>query len=346
MTLDEQIQELESMVLLGTEKQEAMDFGDRIALELDPDARPDIALRLLIRRFMATPNTPNALAQLATAEAWAASEGETTLALKLQLLWCRHVGLTDPDVVPRAVLHEAVQQAKQSNMLPAEWRLALAAVEPDNSLTLREAALPFLTEPGQEHDQLQVHLELANDRLGGSDTPGALRHLLAAYALASKHQDPEHLSVCATRLGLYYIDRGTPSKAKSYLEQALIFARSQDDDLQIVPLATFLSTLYLEIGDTESAANTADLLLVSGARRANWFAVVDGHIIRSSLSLIEGDLTSAIDRLVRAILRLRELVPAAAINLLKGRLAELRHELGAAVFDEHYQNAIKANENL
>ncbi len=61
---------------------------------------------------------------------------------------------------------------------------------------------------------------------------------------------------------------------------------------------------------------------------------------------MEGDITSTIDRLVRAILRLRELVPAAAINLLKGRLAELRHDLGAAVFDEHYQNAIKANENL
>ena len=346
MTLDDQIQALEAMVLLGTEKQEAMDLGDRIALELDPDQRPDLALRLLIRRFLATPYTPDALAQLATAEAWATSEGESSLAVKLQLLWCRHVGLTDPDVVPRPVLKEAVQRAKQSETLHAEWRLALAAIDTEDGLSLREEALEFLNEAGTEHDQLLVHLELANDRLNGSDTTGALHHLLAAFSIASSHQDPDQIGVCATRLGLYFIDRGTPQKALEYLEQALQLAKSQDDDLQIVPLATFLSTLYLEDGNTEMASQTADLLLVSGARRANWFAVVDGHIIRSSLSLMEGDTTSAIDRLVRAILRLRELVPGAAINLLKGRLAELRHQLGAAVFDEYYQRAIKANENL
>ena len=346
MTLDEQIQLLESMVLLGPAKQEAMDFADRLALELDPNDRPDVALRLLIRRFMAMPRTANALAQLATAEAWASSEGETALALQLQLLWCRHVALTDPDVVPRAVLDEAIENAQKSNTFHAEWRLAMAAVERKNGLVLREQALTFLTEPGTEHDQLQVHLELADDRLNGSDSRGALQHLLKAHELATAHQDPAQLSTCATRLGLYQIDRGTPNMAQPYLEEALALARSQDDDLQIVPLATFLSTIYLGTDDDDNAAKMGDLLLVSGARRANWFAVVDGHIVRSSLSLKLGDTTGAIDRLVRAILRLRELVPGAAINLLKGRLAELRHELGAAVFDEHYQRAIKANEEL
>ena len=90
MTIDEQIDALEGMILLGAEKQSAMELADRIALEVDANARPDIALRLLIRRFEAIPDAPNALAQLATAEAWAASEGQSELALHLQLLWCRH----------------------------------------------------------------------------------------------------------------------------------------------------------------------------------------------------------------------------------------------------------------
>jgi hypothetical protein len=47
---------------------------------------------------------------------------------------------------------------------------------------------------------------------------------------------------------------------------------------------------------------------------------------------------------VRAAVHLRELVPAAAINLIKGRLAELRFEMGAAVFDGHYQAAVDTHQ--
>ena len=39
-------------------------------------------------------------------------------------------------------------------------------------------------------------------------------------------------------------------------------------------------------------------------------------------------------------MHLRDLVPAAAVNLLKGRLAELRHQLGADQFDHLYKAAM------
>jgi tetratricopeptide (TPR) repeat protein len=343
MSLENQVVMLETLSLLGAEKLQAQELADRIAMQVDPNNRPDLALRLLIRRFLAAPHTPDALAQLATAEAWASAEGETQLATQIQLLWCRHVGLTDRDAVPMSVLNDAVREAQEHGGLEAEWRLALAAVQPNKGLSLREEALKHLTGPSTVHDQVLVHLELSADRMRGSDVTGSLAHIEAAHKIADQYQDPQFLCMSTTRLGLHYIDRGLHTQALPYLERALELARSEDDDLRVVILATLLSTLYLQQDNRSAAAVVADLLLVSGARRANWFAVVDGHIIRSSLSMLEGDTTNAINRLVRAILRLRELVPGAAINLLKGRLAELRHELGSAVFDGHYQEAIAAN---
>jgi len=247
---------------------------------------------------------------------------------------------------PRCGSDERIEAAQELSILDAEWRLARAAVQPNEGLRLREEALLHLTSHASAHDRLLVHLELAGDRLRGADIAGSLRHLDMAHQIADEHQDPDFICICSSRIGLHYIERGLSVQAIPYLERALALATSEDDDLRIVIVATLLSTLYLQQDNQTAAAHVADLLLVSGARRANWFAVVDGHITRSSLSLMEGDITAAINRLVRAILRLRELVPGAAINILKGRLAELRHELGSAVFDGHYQEAMKANKDV
>jgi hypothetical protein len=122
-----------------------------------------------------------------------------------------------------------------------------------------------------------------------------------------------------------------------------VLARADEDDLSTVMLTGLLCPMYLSQEAWSAAEHTADIMLVAGARRANWFAVVDGHITRSTLSLIHGDAAAAISRLVRAAVHLRELVPAAAINLLKGRLAELRHHLGTEAFDTHYRAAMKLN---
>ena len=339
----QELETLESLPLLGAQKLQAIELADRIALEVNPDLQPNLALRLLIRRFLAQPNSADTLAQLSTAEAWATSEGETLLALKLQLIWCRYVGLTDPDAVPRSLLNAAIDKAKAEKTLEAEWRLALAAVDLTDSITLRQDALKYLQEPESVHEKLRVHLELADDRTKGADAMGTLKHLESAYSIAMTHQDPGSMCTCATRIGLHYIERGLPTKATAYLEHALALANSENRDLDIVINATLLSTLYLQAKEFALVERMADMLLVSGARRANWFAVADGHIMHSSLSLMEGNLAEAIDRLVRAILKLQQLVPGAAINTLKGRLAELRNELGADVFDPHYQQAIRVH---
>ena len=117
----------------------------------------------------------------------------------------------------------------------------------------------------------------------------------------------------------------------------------EEDDLSTVIISSLLCPMYMSQEAWTEAERLADIMLVAGARRANWYAVVDGHITRSTLSLIRGDPEGAIGRLVRAAVHLRELVPAAAINILKGRLAELRHHLGNETFDAHYREAMKLN---
>ena len=81
-----QIEELESMPLLGAPKLQAIEMADRLALEIDPDEEPNLALRLLIRRFLAQPNNADTLAQLSTAEAWATAETSFILLFSTGLL--------------------------------------------------------------------------------------------------------------------------------------------------------------------------------------------------------------------------------------------------------------------
>ena len=343
MNTTKSIEHLESLPLLGATRLHAIEIADTLSLEINPDLQPNLALRLLIRRFLAQPNHADTLAQLSTAEAWATAEGEALLALKLQLIWCRYVGLTDPDAVPRPLLNAAIEHAKKEDTLEAEWRLALATVDHGNGLNLRKDALNYIHGPDTVHERLRVHMELADDHMNGSDAEGALKHLEAAYSIAMTHHDPEQICACGTRIGLHYIDRGQPTKATAYLEQALAIAESENSDLDIVINATLLSALYFHGQQLSLAAKMADILLVSGARRANWFAVMDGHILHSTLLLMEGNTAEAISRLVRAVLNLRQLVPSAAINILKGRLAELRQEVGSDVFDMHHEQALQAH---
>jgi tetratricopeptide (TPR) repeat protein len=344
MNLTSWIEEIENTVLLGSDKQRALDLADQLALRIDPNLQPDLALRLLIRRFQADPNTPQAAAQLATAEAWARSEGLSVLGTHIQLLWCRKVALTAPEAVPKAIADTAIALAQEEPSLATAWRLAKAAIYPAESRALREETLTLLVSPAQDKERIDVHLELAASATAGADFGQAERHLEQAMHIAKKHDDVKYKGICASRIGLQWIVRGRTDAATPWLEQALAMSQLQEDDLQIVAHASILSAIWIERSELEKATTTADVLLVAGARRGNWFAVVDGHITRSTISLISGDTTAAIERLVRAVVRLRALIPAAAINLLKGRLAELRHQLGSDTFDDHYTAAVAAHQ--
>jgi len=242
------------------------------------------------------------------------------------------------------MLDVAIETAKHMGTLEAEWRMALATVDPERASDLRKEALKLLPSPTADAIRLTVFLDLAGDQAKGANHSGAFDALQSAQALATKHNDPRALCLTESRLAFHLLTQGRSNAAVPHLEEAYRFARSEEDDLSTIVTGSPLAAMYLDSNRNEKAAEVADRLLISGARRANWFAVVDGHMIRSALSLRAGDPTAAIERLVRAAIHLRELVPAAAINLLKGRLAELRFEMGATVFDEHYQTAVQRHQ--
>ena len=327
------------MPLLGPNRREALKIVEQLAHEIDPKTNPQLSLRVLTVRFLALPTSADTLDQLSTAEAWATAENLTDIATKLQLIWCASVARTDPEAVQEDVLHQALNTAEMLPDLEIEYWLAKAACEPDHTDTHLRAALARMNTPRFASQRVQAWLDLSDVLTKGADLLGAKDALEAALALSREFGDHEMQIQILMRLGLHYLERGLAPKAQGLLEDALALSQREQQDLHTVATASVLCAIYLENGHHDSASKTADLLLIAGARRGNWFAVIDGHITHSTVCLEVDDPQGAIEQLVRAAIHLRELVPAAAINLLKGRLAELRFTLGAKDFDSHYQAA-------
>ena len=112
MTPESIIEGLESTPLLGTKRLTTLTELDALAQQIDPDRHPTIAMRLVLRRFQATPVTDETLAQLSTAEAWATHDDLLTYRTRIRLIWCTHVGRRFPGAVPNDVLMDAVAHAK------------------------------------------------------------------------------------------------------------------------------------------------------------------------------------------------------------------------------------------
>lgn len=344
MTVREAIEELELAPLLGHSVRETLARIDQLMHRLDPDADPTLTLRLLLQRFRAAPPTARAIDQLATAEAWASAEGLELERVRLQLLWCTTIGRHFPDAVPEDMLNDAVDRARERGDLEAEWRLALAVCHPVRATTLRREALALLTSPADDAVRIQTMLDLADDYSRGSADDAALETLESAVNLADQHPTSPLLCEALIRLSFALLLRGKRTRALPALQRAHAVSMELDDDLSIVMTGAPLAAIRLDEGDLDAAERIAERMLVSGARRGNWFAVVDAHITLSAVQLRSSGPTMAIAQLVQAVVGLRDLVPAAALNLLKGRLAELRNELGAHAFDRHYSSAVQQQE--
>jgi hypothetical protein len=342
MNLLHQIEHLETAPLLGTSRLDALKQVDSLLQRIDPEEAPELVLRILIIRFKSLPRSTDTLHQLSTAETWASAENLDALAAHIQLLWCASVAASHPEAIDEGLFSRAISNAKSRPELAVESLIARAAYESDERDTLLRTAIGKMTEPRFASLKLQAWLDLAACLSEGADTLGAEQALLEAIAISTEFDDGPAQIEAHTRLGLHYIHRGLSQKATPYLETALQRCVTEEDDLGAVVNGTILCSIYLETGHQKAAAKTADILLIAGAKRGNWFAVIDAHITHSSI-LLHTDPQAAILQLVRAAMHLRDLVPAAAVNLLKGRLAELRHQLGANQFDELYQAAMKAD---
>ena len=104
--------------------------------------------------------------------------------------------------------------------------------------------------------------------------------------------------------------------------------------------ATLLSALQVADAQWSRAEATANRLAVAAARRGNWLSLADAHITRSTCMMARGEVPSAIDHLVRESFRMQEFATQAAVNLIKGRLVEMRQMLGGSAFDDHFERAV------
>jgi len=341
MNVREEVEALESAPLLGHPVRETLARIDELMTRIDPDAEPSLTLRLLIQRFRAAPPTAQSVDQLATAEAWATAEGIDLERTRIQLLWCTTIGRHFPNAVPESMLTDAVDRAQRQGGLEAEWRLALAVGHPDRASALRQDALPLLEKPADDAVRIQTMLDLADDYSRGSADDAALDMLARAVDLADQYPTSPLLCESLIRLSFALLLRGKRTHALPVLQRAYAVSCELHDDLSIVMTGASLAAIRLDEGATVAAKRIAEQMLVSGARRGNWFAVVDAHITLSAVHLTNQRPTDAIAQLLQAVVGLRDLVPAAALNILKGRLAELRSELGAQAFDNHYSVAVR-----
>lgn len=333
------VETAESIPLLGRTRTEAIEQIDTVLADLDPDRFPALCLRLIARRFLAHSVTPESLEQLSIAEQWASAEQADSERVRLQLLWCAFVGRRFPEAIPTPILDQAVETAKTRGQFAVEWRLARASIDPDRASALRREAVALMPTPADDALRITTLLDLADDLTRGSDEQGAIRAIDEAVAIAQAHDDTDRMCQTLLRKALTLLNSGRTRAATEPLSESFALACQNQDDLTAIIAGIPLSAIHVAGGNLAEARRIANRMLVSGARRANWFAVVDGHVTLSSIHRMEGDDIQAIAQLVRAVIRLRELVPGAALNILKGRLAELRNEIGPHAFDAHYRAA-------
>ena len=134
-------------------------------------------------------------------------------------------------------------------------------------------------------------------------------------------------------LGQLRLVQGMHQHALPHLQEGLKLAQTHQDTLCMVTLTSLISGLELCAEDWEGAAASAHILVEAAKLRHNWMAVADGTITLSTCALMLGDPSRAITEIVQAHSKMQGVAPIAALNLLQGRLAELRHQLGADTVD-------------
>jgi hypothetical protein len=115
--------------------------------------------------------------------------------------------------------------------------------------------------------------------------------------------------------------------------RALERAVALEDHTAVIALASTVASLCMTAGDGPGAARAAQLQASAAEERNHPLALADAAITVSSALLAAGEATRAVHHLVHVGGRLREEGTAASLNLVKGRLAELRVLLGSEHFD-------------
>ncbi len=199
--------------------------------------------------------------------------------------------------------------------------------------------LGLLPSPARDADRLATLRALATLHQEGGDRRGARRHLGAALDLARRHDDRVQVADLALALAALMLEAGPSPEAEALLLEAMELCQRLDDSLGTVAAASSLAALRLARADWVGAAQAAEVELEAAERRQAWLAVADAAITLSTCLMAADEARQAVHLLVHTGSGLRARGAAGAVNLLKGRLGELRSQLGAKTFDQHLWSA-------
>jgi tetratricopeptide (TPR) repeat protein len=255
-------------------------------------------------------------------------------------MWCTVVAHQNVHAVPRRVLRSAIEYARADGALESEWRVAEASSTTGDSLRLLREALTHLASPERDQERLAVWLQMAAIRHDGEDISGAIDHLQSGLAIADRHKDARHQEAIHAMLGQLCLSQGQAETARPHLIRALNLAEDQDNHLAVVTHATLLCAMMIGEADWTQASATASRLATSALARENWLAFADAHLTQATCLFENGEVAAAIQLLVGQTFRMANFATHAAVNLIKGRLVEMRHVIGGVDFDAHFEVAI------
>lgn len=322
---------LASLPLLGSGRARA----EEICAELSahPDRETARRLQGWSGLLLFAAGKAGAVERLTAAARTAAAAGEADEALRLRLWLVRALAAERRVALGSALLDEIGAAAETSPELRADLHLARAATGHANARHHWQEALKSLPSPVRDLDRFEAHLCLGLLARDGGDVPRARTHWREALALAERHEDSRGRLRLAALLGNLLVEAGLLPEAETHLKTAVEAAWKLNDPLTVVAEGTVLAALQLGREDWAAAEATGVLLAEAASRRNNWIGMADAAITRSSARLGLGDIEGAVGLLWEAALLLRDLGAAAALNLIRARLGELRGVLGAELFD-------------
>ncbi len=319
--------------LLGRARQRALHQAGTLAMALLDAPDPVAEARLLAWGALHAQiaRAPDADRLLLDAMGRCARLGRPVESIRCGLAFGRALAQKDdPALAARRALPH-IEAAADHPSLAGDAALTEAFVELGDVRDNLGRALALLPSPARDHDRLEAHLRLGEALRAGGDRSRAEPQLLAAWELAQRHEDGPGIVHTGVVLAGLRLSMGQRAAARPIVQAASRWASA--DALAAQALGTVAIALAIEAEDWAEVEQQADQIEAAACARQSPLGRADAGIARSVARCARGEATAAVQGLLVLGGALAEEGHAAALNLVKARLGELRSQMGAEAFD-------------
>lgn len=328
------LQEAHQLPMLGLARTRLMQLLGRVAAGLAqlPHAGVEEQLLALNGRLASQDRRADAVVQLMDAARMAAGRGAGLLALRHRLAAVVALARAGRLDSASARLGELALAAAGRREVADAWRHACLLCGRGDVREHGEALLELLTAPHDAHLRYEVMVRLADLHVQGGDGLRGRSLLEDAGALARRWGDAAGRVHADAMRGNLLVEAGLFEPARVVLGECVQTASTLDDDLTVLAEGTILAALHLRAEDWTAAEALARQLLSAAERRGSWLGIADAAMSWSTALLGQGQDHAAVQLLLRVGGLLQRRGAAAAVNLIKARLGELRARLGPEAF--------------